>query len=1058
MRFGLLGPLEVVDDGGAPVDVGGRQPRLVLAVLLAAGGRLVTADALADELWGDERPATAMGTLQSTVSRLRRRFGAGPTAPRLLWEDPGYRLDVAGAEVDFLRFEALADEGRALLDAGRPAEAREVLLAADALWRGPALLEFLDRDFATGLATRLEERRLAATEDRVDADLRLGRAAAVAGELAELVRAHPLRERLRAHLALALYRSGRQADALRALEDARRTLRDELGVDPSRPLRELEAAILGHDPAIDLAEPPAAAPAPAAAAPAPAPARPRGMIGRRDELAEVLAALDEAAAEARVVVVEGEPGIGKTRLAEELRAEAAARGGAVAWGRGYEGGAAPALWPWLVALRDLAGGAGTGDPSLDALLATDAPEAATPTNALQFERFEAVARFLERTAAAAGVVVVVLDDLQWADETSLDLLSFLSARLGRGVLLLLTMRRLEVGRNDALTEALAAVARRPGSRRLHLRRLPREDTVALVEALLGPAVDRDVAVAIHARSDGNPFYATELARLVLDDERTDLAGVVPAGVGDVIRRRLAHLPEPTRELLAVGAVLGRDVELGLLTRTSGLSTDFLLDRLEPAVVHRLLLDVPDRPSTFRFCHALVREVLVEDLSSLRRARLHLRAAEAMEATGVGDDDAEVLAEHLWRAVPVGGGQRAASALEHAADVAIRRSALGSAEQLLRRAVELRRSTATSPADEEAELLAIHRLLAVARARRYFAGATTPQLIDRAKELAARTGRDDVLLDVLWVETSAAATAARVADAAPLAAALARVALASDDPDVQAFGHLQTAVQAWQEGRITDACRSLDLAADRRAAGAPVDPSLEFAGERTLLVQLFRAQMRALAGDVAPSVAAMHRLLDLTADSFVLTEVAGFAAVLGEAVDDLGLAERAGLTLLAVDPNGDFSYYGGHALMGLAAAMARRGEVDEGRRLFTEARARYLAVGGGAALPTHDASWAVAAAGAGCLDEAESAIATARETLERLGERWNEPVVLRAEAVVAAARGDREAAAARLAEAVAVATAQGAHGLARLAERVAADLGVDLPDAATDRASAGRSGP
>src|SRR5688572_19550794 len=247
MRFGLLGSLSVLDDAGRPLDLGGNQSRTVLAVLLGAAGRVVTAEALVDILWGEDPPASAPGTLQSYISRLRRELERGGVARILLWEPPGYRLAVEAGDVDFRRFEALADEGRTLLAAGRAGEARDVLLEAGALWRGPALVEYRDREFAQGLVARLEDRRIAATEDRIGAELALGRHAAVVGELAELVNAHPLQEGFRGLLALALYRSGRQSEALRALSDARDTLRDELGVDLGRPLRDLESAILAHD-------------------------------------------------------------------------------------------------------------------------------------------------------------------------------------------------------------------------------------------------------------------------------------------------------------------------------------------------------------------------------------------------------------------------------------------------------------------------------------------------------------------------------------------------------------------------------------------------------------------------------------------------------------------------------------------------------------------------------------------------------------------------------------------------------------------------------------------
>jgi DNA-binding SARP family transcriptional activator len=159
LRFRLLGPLEVVDDGGGRVDIGGRQPRTLLAVLLVAEGRRVTLDAVVDALWGDDPPASATGTVQSYVSRLRRRFGD----ERLLtWDEAGYRLDVTADQVDARRFEAMAEHGRARLAEGRAAEARAVLVEAEELWRGPALAEFADLEFAVGYAARLEQRRLAA--------------------------------------------------------------------------------------------------------------------------------------------------------------------------------------------------------------------------------------------------------------------------------------------------------------------------------------------------------------------------------------------------------------------------------------------------------------------------------------------------------------------------------------------------------------------------------------------------------------------------------------------------------------------------------------------------------------------------------------------------------------------------------------------------------------------------------------------------------------------------------------------------------------------------------
>ena len=756
LHYRLLGPLEVVDDDGRRIDVGGRQPRILLAVLLVAGGRRVAVDAMADAIWSGVPPASATGTVQSYVSRLRRRLGP----EHLSWDDAGYQLDVAAEAVDARRFEALAEEGRTLLAAGRAEQARAVLQEAEALWRGPALADFADLEFAMGTAARLEQRRLSAIEDRLAADMALGRHAAVIGELTELVSANPLREGLQVQLALALYRSGRQAEALRSLAGAGRTLREELGIEPGRQLQELEAAILAHDPSLEPVAPAAPAPAPAPARRPPGPA----LIGRDTELGALVSALDESAADARFVVIEGEPGIGKTRLADELRGLAEARGAIAVWGRSDEGGAAPALWPWLAPLRTIATH-GSVPPAVTHLLSGEAPVHAGQERSAQFERFEAVATLLD-TVSATRPVAVLLDDLQWADHTSLELLSFLAGRLRRGVLIAGTMRQLEVGRNDAVTDALAAIARRPGSRRLQLRGLTPAATTAVLDATTDSAIPTAVAATIHARAEGNPFYAIELSRLV--DEEGGIAGEVPATVGDVVRRRLARLPQTTVDLLGVAAVVGSDVEMGLLARAADRSFDQVIDGLEPAVVYRLLVEVPELPAVLRFSHALVREVLLEDMTSLRRARLHLKVADAIESGGAGVDDAEILAEHLWRAAPVGVGQRAAEALERAAEVALRRVSYAAAEDSLRKAVQLRRATSATAADREGELLAICRLLEVARARRYFQGASNLDVMARAKELAERGGKRDVLIDLLWFEWSALATSCRGEEAAPLA--------------------------------------------------------------------------------------------------------------------------------------------------------------------------------------------------------------------------------------------------------------------------------------------------
>lgn len=255
MDFGLLGPLEI-RDGEQPLALGRGKPRLLLTRLLLEPGRTVSADELIDALWGERPPPTATKALHVYVRGLRRTLGAG----RIVTQGSGYQLRAEPEEVDARRFEALAGEGRAALAAGDPAGGAAQLREALGLWRGAALADAADEPFARGEAARLEDLRLAVLEDRIAADLQLGRHAECAGELERLVAEQPLRERLHGHLMLALYRSGRQADALSAYRRARRVLVDELGLEPGPELQAVERSILAHDVALEAPLPPPAAP------------------------------------------------------------------------------------------------------------------------------------------------------------------------------------------------------------------------------------------------------------------------------------------------------------------------------------------------------------------------------------------------------------------------------------------------------------------------------------------------------------------------------------------------------------------------------------------------------------------------------------------------------------------------------------------------------------------------------------------------------------------------------------------------------------------------------
>src|SRR6516225_6109489 len=267
LEFRILGPLEVRLNG-APVRVGGPKQRALLALLLCNANRVVSRDQLIDELLGDQPAGSAEPVLHVQISRLRKALTDGDSQPRLLARPPGYVLRVEDGELDLHAFEQQVAAGREALEHGDPGRAAALLRVAESLWHGRPLADLEFEPFARFEVQRLEACRLAAVEDRIEAELALGRHGALCPELEQLVAEHPLRERLRGQLMLALYRSGRQAEALETYRAGRSLLAEELAVEPGPQLRQLQLAVLGQDKGLDLPQP--AAPYP----PGPPPAGP----------------------------------------------------------------------------------------------------------------------------------------------------------------------------------------------------------------------------------------------------------------------------------------------------------------------------------------------------------------------------------------------------------------------------------------------------------------------------------------------------------------------------------------------------------------------------------------------------------------------------------------------------------------------------------------------------------------------------------------------------------------------------------------------------------------
>jgi DNA-binding SARP family transcriptional activator len=476
LEFRLLGPLEVHAEGRV-LQIGGQRRRALLALLLLHANEVVSSDRLIEELWGERPPQAAATALQGHISRLRKLLNRDGTAEQILiTRAPGYVLELEPDQLDLYRFERLREEARALRSVNDLAGASASLREALSLWRGPPLADLAYEPFAQGEAARLEELRLTALEERIEADLALGRHADLVSELEVLVAEHPFREGFCRQLMLALYRSGRQAEALEAYQRARRGLVDELGIEPGQPLRELEQAILRQDAALELA----AEPAEAMAEPS------RGaFVGRERELGELRRGLEDALrGRGGLYLLVGEPGIGKSRLAEELIAHAKARGARVLVGRCWEAGGAPAYWPWVQSLRAYVRGReaeelrvelGEGAPDLAQLLpeirelfpGLPAPQSPESEGA-RFRLFDAASTFL-KAAAQAGPVVLVFDDLHAADEPSLLLLRFLARELGDTRLLVVgAYRDIDPTLSDPLAPTLAELARERVTHRLVL--------------------------------------------------------------------------------------------------------------------------------------------------------------------------------------------------------------------------------------------------------------------------------------------------------------------------------------------------------------------------------------------------------------------------------------------------------------------------------------------------------------------------------------------------------------------------------------------------------------
>jgi DNA-binding SARP family transcriptional activator len=663
----VLGPLEVVFDG-RPVLVSGGKERALLVRLALQAGRVVPSDRLMEALWDGVPPASAEASLRVLVSRVRKALSAVGADHAIGTRSPGY---VLAAEVDAARFEALSVRGRGELAAGRPEQAWATLTEALALWRGDRLAE-VGTEYLLAEADRLDEARLTVLEARIDSDLACGRHGEVLGELAALCSAHRYREGLWAKWITALYRCGRQADALSAYHDLRSTLVAELGIDPSPGLRGLEAAVLAQDP--DLL-PRASFDAHVWTLPAPLHVvEGVSLVGRDRELHTVTSAWAACCGgTSATVLVSGEAGIGKSRLLRELARPVQQGGGIVLHGR-----CDPELaMPYQPFVEGLSGAITTVparvladlDPRqvrelarLIPALSGREPVLSTPIRddpgADRHLLFGAVVSLLAALARTAPVLMI-LDDLHWADRPTLALLRHV-AGVNLGRVLLVGAHRNSERPDGPLVGTLGALHRDAAITRVVLRGVTEAHAVAVMACIAGLEPDDAagrLARLLHHETAGNPFYLTEMLRHLLETgvitglpggrctASVDISTAgLPDSIREVVRARLARLGADTTRVLSHAAVIGEEFDVDVLAHTTGLDESLLLDLLE-AVGRTGLVHESHQVGRFRFAHALVQHTVYSDIGPTRRTRTHAQVAATMETLG-GHEPGEIAYHYL----------------------------------------------------------------------------------------------------------------------------------------------------------------------------------------------------------------------------------------------------------------------------------------------------------------------------------------------------------------------------------------------------------------------------
>ncbi|WP_239166087.1 ATP-binding protein [Actinoplanes italicus] len=980
LRFQVLGPVRLWRDG-TEVDTGPRQQALLLTLLLTRVGRPVGTAELIDLMWGEQAPTSALNVIQKYVGALRRvlepRLPAREDGAYLHRRGNGYLFTAGAGTLDLVSFrEHVAAAGATR----EPDAALDHYLEALELWRGPAgggTAAALDDEFYRACT---EATALAVASDRIE---RVLPALQLAASMA------PFHEPVQAALVTVLGAAGRQAEALARFRTVRERLADELGIDPGPALREAHLRVLAQ---------------PAAPAAGEKPAGPMsGLVGRVEEFAVLRRTVEGAlAGRTAVGIVEGEPGAGKTRLLQEAAAVAARHDALVVWGRCLEGDGTPSMWPWEQALGRLV--ESLPAPAREKWLASevggileprDGGDRTVPDGNAQFRLFEQVVALVAQ-ASAQRRVLLILDDLQWADVASLQLFHHLAGRLPRGTAMVAALRDRAPTLSPELSRVLATASRVPGHRRLRLGPLDVRDVAALVRNEVGQDPGDEITRAVHDRTAGNPFFVLELSRLL--SEGGTLGAGVPNTIRDVVRSRMGGLDEQTRDLLEVAALIGRDVDLRLLARATGTGVGDCMDRLEPVQALGLLEPGPDDPSALRFAHDLVRESVSEATAKQRIVRLHLRVADALEQTHADDEVvAERLAYHLWAAGPLTEPARAAEALIRAGRCAANKLAFDSATRQLRHAVQVTRSSGLM----DLELAALTLLAVVARRQAGF-DASTVDLLERAEYLARSLDREAEAADFLFIRTMGAYTALEK-DRGLLARRMHELGRTSPDPAVRRYARQTWGLHQWDVGNVGEAVRTLGESdsGDLPDAETPLRRDGSIPGEGPG----WWAVTAALHGDVTAALALVDTW-DTPGDPYAASVWVYYTTMIASMAGDAELARRAGDRWVSEDLDRLHAQIGHYVRQSRCWARALTGDDPAGAAAEAEELlAASLADPPQWGVAFHHALVAEMWLAAGHCDRADAALCRAGEAMREYGQRYAEGLCLLLKARLLQARGE-----------------------------------------------------